>query len=78
MLCVCSAFGNGARSPWTGKTGGVVGLSNLRPGRSNTGWMGRVFAVSGAYRGRARGELGFGEPLGGYGCIGGTPCIGGG
>ena len=78
MLCVCSGFGNGARSPWTGKAGGFVGLSDLRPGRSNTGWLDRVFAVSRAYQGRARDKLGFGEPLGGNGCIGGTPGIGGG
>ena len=77
-LCACSVFGNCARSPWTGKMGGSVGLSDLRPGRPNTGWLGRACAVSGAHRGRACDEPGFGKRLGGYGCIGGTLCIGGG
>ena len=77
-LCACSVFGNCARSPWTGKMGGFVGLSDLRPGRPNTGWLGRACAASCAHRGRACDEPGFGKRLGGYGYIGGTLCIGGG
>ena len=40
--------------------------------------MGRISAVSGAYRGRDRDQLGVVKPLGVPGCIGGTPGVCGG
>jgi hypothetical protein len=61
MLCACSVFGSYARLPWTRKTGGPVGLLDLRPGRPSIGWLGRVCAASGAHRVRVCDEPGFGK-----------------